>query len=52
VELAGLLKENPNVTVTVANKVCVKKGLVMKREFLDALQVFVCQTCLSPAQPG
>ena len=38
-DLAGLLTDNPNVTVTVANKVCVKKGSVMKREFVDALQV-------------
>jgi hypothetical protein len=50
VELSGLLKENPNVTVTVANKVCVKKGLVMKREFLDALQV--CLPNLPQASPA
>ena len=35
------MKENPNVTVVIANKVCVKKGMVMRKEFVDSLQVWL-----------
>ena len=39
VDLAGLLKENPNVTVDVANRVYVKNGVGIKKDFMDSLQV-------------
>ena len=38
VDLAGLLTDNPNVTVSVANRVYVKTGAIIKREFMDSLQ--------------
>ena len=40
-DLGELLKENPNVTVVIASKVCVKKGMVMRKEFVDSLQVWL-----------
>ena len=39
VDLAGLLKANPNVTVDVANRVYVKNGVGIKKDFMDSLQV-------------